>query len=248
MKIAKQLIMACHITGVYDVNRNNVLANDDFSLVENWVSSLQKNKISGILFHNNFSQETCELYKNNFVQYVKITHDKKFNPNIYRYYIYLQFLKENAHFIEDVFFTDVNDVIVKCSPFDSVFYKSNTGHIFCGDEPSLLNNDWMLQHATHLRSKISDYAAYEQKHANDTLLNCGIIGGNSQLITSFINKLWTLHKQYNIDNTSSFTGDMGAFNYLIRTEYNNIVLHGMPINSVFKQFDLLNNDCWFCHK
>ena len=30
------LILACHITGIFDVNRNTTLPDDDFDLVKEW--------------------------------------------------------------------------------------------------------------------------------------------------------------------------------------------------------------------
>jgi hypothetical protein len=35
----------------------------------------------------------------------------------------------------------------------------------------------MDAHSANLREKIADYAAYEQKFADETLLNCGIMEG-----------------------------------------------------------------------
>ena len=58
------VVMACHITGVYDVNRNTTLEHDNYELVRNWAESVAKQQIQGIIFHNNFSSETCEKFKN----------------------------------------------------------------------------------------------------------------------------------------------------------------------------------------
>jgi len=40
-KIPNNLIVASHITGIYDVNRNTTLANDDFSIVADWARSIE---------------------------------------------------------------------------------------------------------------------------------------------------------------------------------------------------------------
>jgi hypothetical protein len=61
-------------------------------------------------------------------------------------------------------------------------------------------------------------------------------------------KLAQIHEQYNHDNQTAYTGDMGAFNYLMRTQFNQQVLHGSPINTVFKAYKLNKTDCWFRHK
>ncbi len=71
----KNVIMACHITGIYDVNRNNLLPKDDYSLVKAWADSIIDLKINGIIFHNNFSEQTCLTYQNEYISFVKIDYD-----------------------------------------------------------------------------------------------------------------------------------------------------------------------------
>ena len=243
----KDYIVASYISGVYDVNRNTVLADDDYSIIQDWLNSISKLKLRGIVFHNNCSVATCERYQNEYITFIKIDHDVQFNPNVYRYNIYNEFLKLNSEFINNIFFTDISDVIVLKNPFLEQLYIDNPTSIFCGDEPKILNNEWMQQHSENLRNNIHDYEMYESNFANSVLLNCGIMGGNITVMKQFINKLWTIHQKYNSDNKTAFTGDMGAFNYLIRTQYNNKVIHGNPVNTEFKKY-LENTDCWFKHK
>jgi hypothetical protein len=242
------LVMSCHITGVYDVNRNNTLQADDYALVKDWAESVAALGLKGIIFHNNFSNETCEKYANERISFIKINHNPQFNPNIYRYFIYRDFLQIYAPQIESLLVTDVSDVVVVKNPFIETFFIDNPHALFCGDEPQKLDNDWMKDHATHLRSKIADYADYETAFQEETLLNCGIIGGKTPVMQDFIEKLCTIHKQYNHDNTTAYTGDMGAFNYLVRTQFNAILRHGTPINTVFKMYEKERTDCWFRHK
>lgn len=246
--VSKNVIMACHMTGVYDVNRNNLLPNDDYSFVKAWADSITDLKLSGIIFHNNFSEQTCLTYQNEYIRFVKVDYDSRFNPNVYRYLVYEKYLKQYGQEIENLFLTDISDVVVAQNPFLDSFYLQNKDAIFCGDEPKILNNEWMQEHSEHLRSKIADYADYEEKFSDSTLLNCGIIGGNIKIMTELIEKLATLHRIYNYDNQSTYTGDMGAFNYLIRTEFNARFFHGNPINTIFKEYQDLRTDCWFRHK
>ena len=58
------LVMACHISGVHDVNRNTTLANDSYELVKDWAQSVTAANLQGIIFHNNFSEETCKSFEN----------------------------------------------------------------------------------------------------------------------------------------------------------------------------------------
>ncbi len=240
--------MACHITGVYDVNRSNTLPDDDYELVRAWAESITVLGLHGVIFHNNFSEVTCNTYQSEHIMFVQITHDIRFNPNVYRYLVYRDFLRTQAGRIDSVFVTDISDVVAVMNPFIQPLFMANPASLFCGDEPKLLANDWMHNHATHLRSRISDYADYEADNATKPLLNCGIIGGSMTVMQEFIGKLGVIHEQYNHDNQTAYTGDMGAFNYLIRTHFHNRLFHGPPINAEFKAHQDTRTDCWFRHK
>ncbi len=240
--------MACHITSVYDVNRNNILQDDDYTLVKDWIESITALQLTGILFHNNFTDKTCEKFKSNTIHFQKITYNPLFNPNIYRYFVYRDFLKTYALRIKSLFVTDISDVVVIRNPFTEPLFINNPISLFCGDEPKKLDNTWMKDHSKHLRSKIVDYENYEDTFQQDVLLNCGVIGGNMPIMQDFIEKLCFIHQQYNHDNTTAYTGDMGAFNYLVRTQFNKNLLHGAPINSIFKHYEHDRMDTWFRHK
>jgi hypothetical protein len=243
----KNIIMACQITGVYDVNRNEIIPDDDYTSIEAWCKSIIRLDLSGIIFHNNYSQSFCEKYSNKHIKFVQINYDASFNPNVYRYILYQKYL-ETDNSISNIFLTDISDVTVLQNPFETDLFKNNPTKIFCGDEPKKLNDEWMQAHNAHLRNNIKDFAPYEKEFEDANLLNCGIIGGNIKIMKSFINKLCHIHITYNQQNTTPYTGDMGAFNYLVRTQYNESIIHGYPVNTVFKGHEESRNDCWFKHK
>jgi hypothetical protein len=244
----KNLVLACHITGVYDVNRNTTLAHDDYEIVRDWAESLTNAQVQGILFHNGFSEESCKKYTTDFVSFIRIEHNPSFNPNVFRYFVYRDFLEQHLSLVKHVFCTDVSDVVLVKNPFTDSFFLENKQTIFCGDEPKLLHNDWMQAHGTHLREKIADYAHFETAFAKDTLLNCGIIGANAALFYQFMQQLCSFHELGNRDNKTEYTGDMGVFNYVARTQYNSQLIYGAPVNTVFKNYETQRSDCWFRHK
>ena len=248
LAINKNVILACQITGIYDVNRNETLPDDDYAFIKNWCESIIHLELQGIIFHNNYTETFCEQFTNKNILFIKIYYDANFKPNVYRYLMYRDFLKIHAKQIENIFLTDISDVVVIKNPFKESFFKANPDVIFCGDEPKILGNEWMKSHSEHLRSKIKDYAAYEEKFNENVLLNCGIIGGNIKVMKAFIEEIALIHEQYNDDNKTAFTGDMGAFNYLIHTQFNDKILHGFPINTEFKAYQTERDDCWFRHK
>ena len=247
MKLCNNVFFACHIAGVFDVNRNNVLKHDDYDLVKVWANSIRDLNQQGIIFNNNFSDKTVAKYQSENIIFNSVQHDSRFSPNVFRYFVYRDFLSQHSE-IENLFLTDVSDVIVIQNPFIQELFFQNPDKLFCGDEPKQLNNNWMNEHSNHLRSKISNYANYEKKFANEILLNCGIIGGSRKIMSEFLNKLCAIHENYNYDNETSYTGDMGAFNFLVRTEFKTRVIHGEPVNTVFKEYQDLRTDCWLRHK
>ncbi|MCF8321480.1 MAG: hypothetical protein K9I35_09770 [Flavobacterium sp.] len=247
IKLSNQLILGCHITGVFDVNRSQMLQDDDFSIIENWVNSISKLNLQAVIFHNNFSESTVIKHQSKNLLFIRITHDERFNPNVFRYFVYNQFLNQYWDKIDSLFVTDVSDVLVLKNPFIQPLFIEKFDFIFCGDEPTNWNNEWMQLHGSHLRSRITDYLEIETEYKSHQLLNCGIIGGNISIIKSLIESIWQLHNTYNFDNKSSYTGDMGAFNYIVRKNYSQKLLHGTPVNSEFKAY-IDNGTNWFQHK
>ena len=240
--------MACLISGVYDVNRNETLANNNYELVKDWAASLANASVKGVVFHNNLSEETCRQHQNKFISFVKVAYNPQFNPNVYRYFVYKDFMLNQGANLKHVFMTDISDVVLVNNPFIDPFFLSQPTTLFCGDEPKKLYNEWMFAHSEVLRNNIADYAFYENEFADNTLLNCGVMGGSAPLMLQFITKLCAIHAQANCDNNSAFTGDMGAFNYLARTQFNKQLQHGAPVNTVFKLYQQQRVDCWFRHK
>lgn len=242
------LILGCQFTGIYDVNRSTILPDDDFDLVKDWANSIAALKLKGILFHNHFSDHTCAKFQNDFLQFIKVPYTPKFNPNVYRYFMYEDFLKTRAISIDNLFLTDITDVVVLNNPFTQPLFTSNKNALFCGDEPQVLRNEWMWEHSSHLRKSIADFNSYESTFQDATLLNCGIIGGNRDVMQKFLTDLCGIHQKHNQHNNSAYTGDMGAFNYLARTKYYDKVIHGFPVNTIFKSYENDRQDCWFRHK
>jgi hypothetical protein len=93
-----------------------------------------------------------------------------------------------------------------------------------------------------------NFEQFEKKYSQSTLLNCGIIGGEISVMKNFIEKLSQLHRLYNANNSTAYTGDMGGFNYIARTYFNDHIIHGKPVNTVFKEYENQRTDCWFKHK
>ena len=244
----QQIICATLLTGVYDVNRNELLAEDQFDIIKDWYNAIIKLQLKGIVFHNTFSEKTVKTYQNKNVSFIKVHYDAQYNANVYRYFIYKDFLEANADKIDHVFVTDIADVEVIKNPFTDPLFLNHPETLFCGDEPEILNNEWMQNHSTHLRNSMAGFASYEEENKNQTLLNCGIIGGSVKVMKTLMDELVNIHATYTIHNKSPYTLDMGTFNYVARTHFGQHLQHGQPVNTVFKQYQTTRSDCWFRHK
>ena len=241
-------IFASLFTGVYDVNRNELLNANDFSIIEKWYNSILKLQLNAIVFHNTFSDELVQHFTTDKIQFVKVEYDGKLNPNIFRYIIYQQFLKSNLLKIDNLFMTDITDVEVLQNPFNMSYYLENTDCLFCGDEPETMDTIWMKNHCEHLRNSITDFVDFENANKHKTLLNCGVIGGTHQVILSLLDKMVAIHQQYSYSNRTPYTLDMGVFNYVARKTFGNTIRHGNPINTIFKMYEHYSANCWFRHK
>lgn len=145
---------------------------------------------------------------------MRIEYNPEFNPNVYCYFIYRDFLAKSLDPIQGVFVTVISDFTLAQNPFNDPLYQDNSKTLFCGDEPTLLDNEWMLAHTTHLREQMADYHAYEEQFAKESLLNCGIIGGSFSAFFDFLKQLCEIYETYNRANKTAYADDMGAFNYL----------------------------------
>lgn len=241
-------IFASILTGIYDVNRNETLPEDDFGRVKEWYDALLKLNLRGVLFHNTFSEKTVKKYQNDLISFENVSFDTQFNPNVFRYLVYQAYLNQHFEHIENVFVTDVSDVVAVQNPFVQPLFLNHPNALFCGDELEILDNEWMQNHSTHLRNSIAGFEEYEEKNKNKTLLNCGIIGGNIQTMRDLMNDLAHVHRTYTRQNKTPFTLDMGAFNYIARTKFEAHLIHGAPVNTQFKKYESERIDCWFRHK
>jgi hypothetical protein len=248
LEASDPLICSSLFTGNFDVNRNEMLAPDDFRIIEKWCLSIQNLGLKGLVFHNNFSEKTISEVQNKHIRFYKVEFDTKLNANVYRYLVYFDFLKKYGHQGQSVFFTDIADVEVVKNPFTDPFFITNESSLFCGDEEELLDNPWMRDHCTHLRNLIPEFADFEERNKAEVLLNCGVIGGKIDVILPLMEQLARIHSSITISNKTPFTLDMGAFNFVARTRFSDRLKHGSPVNTHFKGYESERTDCWFRHK
>lgn len=245
---ATNFIFASLLTGVYDVNRNEILQQNQFGTIQKWYDSIVKLQLSAIVFHNTFSKKIVEKYANEYVQFIAVEYDGKLNPNVLRYFIYRDYIRQHSQHINNLFVTDITDVEVINNPFENKTFIENPDSLFCGDEPKLLDNEWMQAHNDHLRNSMPGFTLYEELNKNKTLLNCGVIGANISVMELLLAEMIAIHDAYSFTNKTAYTLDMGVFNYIARTAFADKIIHGEPVNTIFKKYEIERTDCWFRHK
>ncbi len=248
LPLGTSLVAATLLTGVYDVNRGENLEEDNFKLVSAWYDSLNRLGLRGLIFHNTFSATTVARYQTDNISFVQVKYDHRWSPNVFRYMIYEEFLDCYSHLLASLFVSDIVDVEVIQNPFEQPQFLANAGAVFCGDEPEILDNPWMHAHGQHLRQSLPGFASFEFANRDQVLLNCGIIGGQVETMRSLMNHLAQLHRSYTLTNKTAYTLDMGAFNFVARTHFGEVIQHGTPINTRFKAYEYHRQDCWFRHK
>ena len=97
------------------------------------------------------------------------------------------------------------------------FEKMKDGILYVGDEPQIVGCEWMLKHHPFIGRFLLFYF-------------------NSVAGAKFYN-----------DGPGCGDGDMGLFNYIVRTHFDGRFVHGTQVNTVFKD-EKANNVAWFKHK
>jgi hypothetical protein len=217
-----------------------------------WAYSLTDKDMTGIIFHNCFTDEEIESFSDFPVKFIKVDPPKDFMSGLYRYELYADFIKRFGRYIDTVWCTDSTDLTVLKNPakekpvteFINIALPLDRSKTYIGCEPSTCGCDWML-------ANTKDYPQYfkwlmaDPSHQNNTLLNAGLVGGALEAMASFINRMAEeCIKLYAVGDVQ----DMAIINYLAYIEFKDRVSFGPHVNTVFKAFEKDNKVAWFKHK
>lgn len=231
-------IITTYFTSEKDPQRPDIWANDDFSIIEEFYKSIQKNDLNTIILIDNSSEEFINQYKTDKIDFIRCD-SSGLNMVDVRWGLYNQLLK-NKPDISEAFFVDVSDVVVLKNPFS--FIKSDK--IYCGDEETINSeNKWMLNRYSLLNHP--EINSLSSNYLNKKVLNAGILGGNRKFLLDITAKISDILNYSKIKKT---TVDMCVFNHVLYTYYENIIIHGQPVNTVFRAEDIDNETAWFKHK
>lgn len=166
------------------------------------------------------------------------------NPYFQRWLSYYRYLIANKDQLNFVFMTDATDVQMQFNPF----YRMQKGRLYVGDEHLHLGYEWIVNNHPH-----KDIQEFIKSNRDLVVLNAGLLGGDIETVLLFLRKLLSFYFQSIVDDKTKRgifdcgTTDMGAFNYVLRTEFSDIIVHGTQVNTVFKE-EKSNSVSWFKHK
>lgn len=214
----KDIVIACYFAGVVDVQRR-VKWDAEMSNISKLRESVEAQGIEFVLIHNCFDLPNK----------VEIST----SPYFERWLKEWQYLRDRRD-ISNVFLVDATDVDLVNNPFPHI----QDGVLYVGDEPgNTLNNPWML--ARHRETRVNRFL---RLNAGLPLLNCGVVGGNRQLVMELCRDIYLYH----IENPQDQT-EMGIFNVLLHSKYSEISESGRHVTSLFKKFER-RTSAWFRHK
>jgi len=188
-----------------------------------------------------FSDCFVDSVNSEYIKFEKSLPSKTHSPNVYRWIVYQEWMQRND--FDKCWMVDSTDVVLLKEPFKIL----EKGKLYCGDEIGMItDNSWMRKTQERFISNIPDYRQIILRHKNEILINCGLVGGCSDVIEPLIDIWAGLHKTKTVG--LRYSTDMAIFNYVAHKHYNDVLVHGEAINTKFKHEELNNKKAIWKHK
>lgn len=201
----------------------------------------QHSNVQLAVFYDQIHPEIFKKYSSKHIEFINVADCGAFDPYEYRWVVYKQFLQKNLDLVKNIFFTDISDVLVKQNPF----LEMKKGILYVGSQPEKWSKKWLRTRTMYYMERVDELKEIYDKWRNIDALNAGLLGGESNLVLDFLNKM----VKYIEKTTDLQTGatDMILFNYVLRRYFPN-TKSGFPIHSVFWKEQKWRDDVWFVHK
>ena len=232
-------IITTYFTSEKDPQRSDIWANDDFSIIKDFYESVIKHNLNCIILIDNSTDEFIKKYKTNKIEFVRCD-SSGLNMVDIRWKLYNKILNERKE-IKRVFFIDVSDVIILKNPFEYIVPDK----IYCGDEENInIKNNWMTHRYDLLKNPEVDEKIIN--YLNKKILNAGILGGERNYLIGITKKMAEMLDFSKITHT---TVDMCIINHVLYTyTKKDMLIHGLPVNTIFRRNEINNEVAWFKHK
>lgn len=193
--------------------------------VSKWAKSIAEKNYHAILLTNKIDLDNTNMFKNIWVET-----NKHFSVYHNRFIKIIEWLNENQYYLNEVWITDATDVEMINKP------EIKAGKIYVGSEQETNSCKWIIENSVECKNKISDYNKFVKPE--NTLLNCGVIGGNIEGLLPILNEYKDL-----LTKMQTPFSDMPLINYL---GYKYGFEFGAHVTTTFKKN--LYTKAWFKHK
>lgn len=160
-----------------------------------------------------------------------VTVDAPLSAYVQRWLRYWQWLRDNPD-VRFAWLVDATDVRLLNDPFPAM--QPNT--LYCGWEVQTVGCDWVRSHSPNTADWVED-------HAQDMLLNCGVVGGDRATLMRVCRAVFSA---WLAGDRSDPCEEMVLFNMAARREPN--VVTGIQVTTVFKSGATAHDLAWFAHK
>lgn len=233
--------------------RNLPVFGDDFSYIEGWHRSLHELGLHGTIFHDGLSDDFVAAQSTPRVDFVyEDPAGFRYTLNDQRFFVYRRYLRRHPE-IERVFLTDGSDVVIAGDPFphlaaDSVFVGSENATLH---PPPCEDDERAFGHHTYAIERLaaaglSDFVArLKSEKVRRPVLNAGLLGGHRHVVTAVLDHLTRTLEAIGRPEENL---NMGVFNYVLYRHFEDRLVTGPPVHSVFGRFETWRRDVWFIHK
>jgi len=217
-------IFTTYFTTSVDPQRPMTWPSNDFNIIKDFYNSVIKHKLNCVILHDNCSPEFIEQYSTDKIKFVKVD-EVKLNMVDYRWRLYHNLLEEMPE-VKNVYCLDISDVVILKNPFKSM--KKNM--IYIGNEECKnKENWWMMERYKSINH--TEVTGYVSEFSDKQVLNCGILGGNREMMLDVTEKMATILEEANVTKT---TVDMVVANAVVYRHYGESFVSGLPLNTKYR--------------
>lgn len=234
--LKENTFLTCYFTKPGDTQRGPGAWPENPSLLIPLIESVTKvDEVITVLHDCLETEQTRELEANYNVNFEYV--DTSINPYFQRWISYRSWLMVNKMKYENVFCVDGTDVLILKPPM----WEEIGNSIFVGDENSILDDPGGWMRSRHPGERMN---VFLDAVGSRQMLNAGVLGGSLQSVCDFIKEIVNFYTELGQDNHVT---DMGAFNYVARTFFNNRLRYGREVTTSFKSEEK-NAYSWIKHK
>ncbi|WP_313084001.1 glycosyltransferase family 2 protein [Atlantibacter sp.] len=165
------------------------------------------------------------------------------SPYFARWLHIFQYLRAHPEY-HLVWCTDGTDVEMLREPWAEM----QPGKIYVGSEHKTYADEWMKGNH-HGKA----YSEFLEKHRDEPLLNAGLLGGSREDVMEFAHRiirqhyLTESHRFWKMEAAPATLVDMGAFGMAAKS-FNDRVVTGPKVHTIFKSDGIGKEAAWFRHK